>query len=193
MEGNFPDVILVFKITSSLVALLVFLLLRFVVRRAIDSYSATHKMAPGRAPSVKRAVSVIGMLVLAGIWSVVWSINFQSIMVASGAILATVGIAFFAQWSILSNVTTSIIMFWRFPMRVGDRIGLLDDKSFVAEVKDFTPFYVILEDKDGNIITLPNALSLQQMFILYRDGNSPEYEPAAEEADSDRAGTTGAA
>ena len=39
------------------------------------------------------------------------------------------------------------------------------------DVKEFTPFYIILEDQDGNMVTMPNTLSLQQMFILYRANN----------------------
>ena len=87
---------------------------------------------------------------------VAWSINDQSVLVVTGAIVATMRIGFFAGWSILSNVTASIITFWRLRMHVGDRGGLTGNQSFVAVVKEFTPFYIIREDLDGNLITLPN-------------------------------------
>ena len=88
--------------------------------------------------------------------AVAWSINVQSVLVVLGAILATIGIGFFAGWSILSNVTASIIMFWRLPMHVGDRVGLTGNQSFVAVVEEFTPFYIIREDLGGTLIALPN-------------------------------------
>ena len=77
-----------------------------------------------------------GSLALLGVMALEWSINFHNFLAATGAVLATIGIGFFAGWSSLSNVTASFIMFWRFPMHVGDKIGLITDKNFMTEVKE---------------------------------------------------------
>lgn len=121
------DTLLIVKLSSTIIAMVLFVALRWVVRRAIDNYATDHRLSSSRIASARRAVSVMGILVLVGVLAITWSINFQSFMVVSGAILATMGIGFFASWSILSNVTASIIMFWRFPMHVGDRIGLIEN------------------------------------------------------------------
>ena len=188
--GNFPfldgaDTLLIVKLCITVCALPLYVLFRWVVRRVINNHAAAHKYSESRISTAHRAVSVIGFLLLAGLLAITWSINSSSFLVASGAILAAIGIGFFANWSILSNITTSIIMFWRFPMRVGDRIGLLEDKSFVAVVKEFTPFFIILEDLEGNKISLPNSLTLQYMFIIYRDGNPKKKEPTPNGVGSD--------
>ena len=179
------DTILIFKLSATLAALLLFLVLRWLARRAIRNYASTHRFATSRVASAHRAVSVISFLAFAGVLAIVWSINFQSFMVAAGAILATIGIGFFAGWSILSNVTASVIMFWRFPMHVGDRIGITSDKEFRAVVREFTPFFIILEDQEGNFITLPNSLTLQQMFIIYKGADPQRKEPASNETGPD--------
>ena len=126
------------------------------MKRAISNNARNHKFSPNRVASAHRAVSVIGFLDLVAVLVVAWSINDQSVLVVTGAIVATMRIGFFAGWSILSNVTASIITFWRLRMHVGDRGGLTGNQSFVAVVKEFTPFYIIREDLDGNLITLPN-------------------------------------
>ncbi len=59
---------------------------------------------------------------------------------------------------------------------------MVNDKAFAAMVKEFTPFYIILEDAEENMIALPNALTLQQMFIVYKDGNPEKAGPAPDEA-----------
>ena len=179
------DTLLIVKICITVVTLPLYVFLRWVVRRVISNHAATHRFSESRISTAHRAVSVIGFLLLMGVLAITWSINSQSFLVVSGAVLAAIGIGFFANWSILSNVTTSFIMFWRFPMRVGDRIGLLEDRSFVAVVKEFTLFFIILEDLDGNRISLPNTLTLQHMFIIYRGGNPQKTEPAPLEAGSD--------
>ena len=188
--GGFPfldgaDTLLVVKVCITAGALPLYSLLRWTARRVINNHAAAHKYSESRISAAHRAVSLLGFLLLLGALAITWSINSNSFLVVSGAILAAIGIGFFASWSILSNITTSIIMFWRFPMRVGDRIGLLEDKSFVAVVKEFTIFFVILEDLDGNRISLPNSLTLQYMFIIYREGNPRKTEPAPLGAGSD--------
>ena len=42
------------------------------------------------------------------------------------------GVAMFAQWSILSNITSGIILFFSFPFKIGDLI-LIHDKDFPIE------------------------------------------------------------
>ena len=147
---------LIFKLAATIVALLLWFVLRWAVKRAISNYAITHKFSPSRIASAHRAVSVIGFLVLVAVLAVAWSINVQSVLVVLGAILATIGIGFLAGWSILSNVTASIIMFWRLPMHVGDRVGLTGNQSFVAVAEEFTPFYIIRENLGGTLIALPN-------------------------------------
>ena len=176
------DTLLIFKLSATVAALLLFVILRWAVRRAISNYARTHRFAASRSAFTHRAVSVFGSLALLGVLALAWSINFHNFLAATGAVLATIGIGFFAGWSILSNVTASFIMIWRFPMHVGVRIGLITDKNFVAEVKEFTPFFIILEDSDGNEVTLPNSLTLQQMFVIYRGEKQRRKTPASDEA-----------
>ena len=183
LEG--AGTLLTIKVYISIATLFLFCFLRWTARRAISNYARRHRFSESRISTAHRAVSVIAFLMLTGVLAITWSINSDSFLVVSGAILAAIGIGFFADWSILSNVTTSIIMFWRFPMRVGDRIGLLDDRSFVAEVKEFTIFFVILEDLDGNRVSLPNSLTLKQMFIIYRGDNPKKKEATLLEVGSD--------
>ena len=182
LEG--ADTLLIVKICTSVTSLFLYGFSRWAVRRAITNYAARHRYSESRISAAHRAVSLISFLLLMGAVAITWSINSDSFLVVSGAIMAAIGIGFFADWSILSNVTTSIIMFWRFPMRVGDRIGLLEDRSFVAVVKEFTIFFVILEDLDGNKISLPNSLTLKQMFIIYRGDNPKRTNAASLEAGS---------
>ena len=70
--------------------------------------------------------------------------------------------AMFAQWSILSNITSGIILFFSFPYKIGDYI-FIHDKDFPieAEIEDIGAFHVYLKTKEGEIIVYPNNLMLQ--------------------------------
>jgi hypothetical protein len=59
------------------------------------------------------------------------------------------GVAMFAQWSILSNITSGIILFF-FPFKIGDVIRIHDkDFPIEAEIEDIRAFHVALKTKDG--------------------------------------------
>ena len=75
----------------------------------------------------------------------------------ASTLLTALGIAFFAQWSLLSNITSSIILFFNHPLKLGDTIKVLDkDYPFEGEITDLTYFFVHLKTKSGEIITIPN-------------------------------------
>ena len=80
-----------------------------------------------------------------------------------GAGLEVLGVGFFAQWSLLSNLTASVILFFNHPVRIGSRIRILDkDFDLTGEVKDITGFYFFIETDKGETITFPNSLIMQK-------------------------------
>ena len=77
--------------------------------------------------------------------------------------MTALGIAFFAQWSLLSNITAGIILFFNHPLKIGDYVEVLDkDYPFGGEISDLTYFFVHLKTKKGEIITIPNSVILQK-------------------------------
>jgi small-conductance mechanosensitive channel len=94
---------------------------------------------------------------------IIWGVEFKQINVFISSVLAVLGIAFFAQWSILSNLTASIILFFNHPVRIGDRIRVLDkDFNWTGEVQDITGFYLFMITDRGENITLPTSLVIQK-------------------------------
>ena len=91
------------------------------------------------------------------------------------------GIALFAQWSILSNITASIIIFFGFPYRLGDRIRVVEAGDEVCEgvIQEISLFHVLLKKENGDQITYPNSLLLQRPVIKLRSsgGSGEEEQP----------------
>lgn len=103
--------------------------------------------------------SITVVVLLAG----VWGLKQNEIAVFASTILTALGIAFFAQWSLLSNITSSVILFFNHPLKLGDTIKILDkDYPFEGEVTELTYFYIHLKTANGEIITIPNSLILQK-------------------------------
>jgi small-conductance mechanosensitive channel len=94
-------------------------------------------------------------------------IGYQDVGLFFGSMVAVLGVALFAQWSILSNVTASIVVFFFFPYRVGHYVRIIDDKNTVEGViTEITLFHVILEGKKNEVITYPNAMVFQKAVSI---------------------------
>ena len=75
----------------------------------------------------------------------------------------------FAQWSILSNVTAGIILFFNFPFKIGDVIHIHDkDFPVEGEIIDITAFHALLKTKSGERVTYPNNLLMQKGITIVR-------------------------
>lgn len=92
-------------------------------------------------------------------------VEYTQVSVFLSSAFAVIGIALFAQWSILSNITASLIIFFAFPYRVGDRIKILDkDDDISGIVDEITLFHVIVR-KGDDLISYPNSLILQKAVV----------------------------
>jgi small-conductance mechanosensitive channel len=99
--------------------------------------------------------------------SAIWGLKQNEIAIFATSILTAFGIAFFAQWSLLSNITSGIILFFNHPLKIGDYIEVLDkDYPFSGEISDLTYFFIHLKTENDRIITIPNSLILQKSISV---------------------------
>jgi small-conductance mechanosensitive channel len=107
-------------------------------------------------------------LILAGIWN----INQAELMVFITSVITILGIAFFAQWSILANITSSLILFFNHPLKIGEEIEVLDKEfSVKGKLEDISFFFMHIRTEEGELITIPNSLALQKMLLTRKAKN----------------------
>ena len=80
-------------------------------------------------PKILGAFTMVPILV--GISAVVgiWGIEKEKLVLFISSVLTILGIAFFAQWSILSNITAGLILFFSHPLKLGDYIKILENSK----------------------------------------------------------------
>jgi small-conductance mechanosensitive channel len=157
IQGYFQETV------ATIILIAVMILLRFLVAKAIRRYSRISEILEHRTNLViKYSFMVItGLGVIAAI--VIWGVKTDYIFATLSTMLTVIGVAFIAQWSILSNITSGIILLFSFPFKIGDVI-MIHDKDFPveAEIEDIRAFHTHLRTKEGRIITYPNNLLLQK-------------------------------
>jgi len=93
----------------------------------------------------------------------IWGFEFRQIVIALSSVLAVLGVGFFAQWSILSNLTASVILFFNHPIRIGDRITIIDkDYNYTGIIIDITGFFLFMRTDTGKNITIPTSIVMQK-------------------------------
>ena len=82
--------------------------------------------------------------------------------------------AFFAAWSVLSNIFCTLLIFTTRPFRIGDTIELVENgekPGFKGRVIDVNLIYSTLEETSGtgnNLVQIPNSLFFQKAVRRWR-------------------------
>lgn len=151
------------KIFESVIAIAIYLILRKISLKVINRTLSEKLIHSSRGMIIKKVINITLSLIFLIITSLIWGVKQADLALFIGSVLTFVGVAFFAQWSLLSNITCSIILFFNHPVKLNDSIIILESKDYVIEgrVVDIGLFFVTLETKESGKITLPNNI-----FIL---------------------------
>ena len=151
------------------ILLFIIIFLRIVTAKLIRRYAKLSSIMEHRTNLVIKYIHLlISILAILGI-IVIWGVQKKDIFLTLSSVTTVVGVAMFAQWSILSNITSGIILFFFFPFRIGDIIQVHDkDFPIQAEIEDIKAFHIYLKTTDGQRITYPNNLLLQKGISIIR-------------------------
>lgn len=165
------------EIIISTIIIIGMIISRFIVAYLIKSFAKVSNILERRTTLVVKYINIsITCFGILGLF-ITWGINPENIYLALSTFFAFVGVALFAQWSILSNITAGIILFFSFPFKIGDTIRIHDkDFPIEAEIDDIKAFHVYLKTKEGEFITYPNNLLLQKgiTIVNYTYKEQPE-------------------
>jgi small-conductance mechanosensitive channel len=155
------------QIIETIVVLAGYVVTYFITSIFINKVLKRTAMQRVRRKFILKAVHLFSFITIVILLSAVWGLEQNEIAVFVGTLLTALGIAFFAQWSLLSNVTSSLLLFFNHPLKIGDTIKVLDkDYPFEGQVSDLTYFFVQLKTTSGEIITIPNSLIFQKAVSI---------------------------
>ncbi|HIC30479.1 MAG TPA: mechanosensitive ion channel, partial [Flavobacteriaceae bacterium] len=120
-----------------------------------------------RISLISRYTTVTLFLIFLLFVAYIFGATLENLTLVFSSVFAVIGIGLFAIWSILSNVTSGIIMFFSFPYKVGDKIKIHDkDYPIEAIIEDIRAFQLHLRLDNGDLVTYPNNLILQKAVTL---------------------------
>jgi small-conductance mechanosensitive channel len=118
----------------------------------------------GRAKYMAR---IITGLVGATLLVFIWGIELGSLLVVAGTALTLLGVAFFAQWSLLSNVTCYFVLLLHPSYGRGTFVRVIDGDNYAeGYIADVTLFSVRLITENRESIVYPNNLMLGRPTLI---------------------------
>ncbi len=171
-----------YELLGTLIALGTLAITRFLSIKAIRKVGRISDLNEIRTRLIIKYVAIGHSLLMIAALLLIWGVNIRELGLIISSVLAVIGVALFASWSILSNITAGVILFFSFPFKIGDRIRIWDkelegESEFVIE--DIRAYHVHLRRQSGELITYPNNLFLQKaVSILDQDRGDAEGSEA---------------
>ncbi|USD20144.1 mechanosensitive ion channel family protein [Microbulbifer variabilis] len=144
---------------------------------AINRFGQARAVKPYRLKYISKTISIAVLVFHLVLLISALGFEYTQVSIFLSSVFAVIGVALFAQWSILSNITASLIIFFGFPYRVGDQIRVIDkDDDISGTIEEITLFHVLIR-RGEELITYPNTLILQK-GVIKNPSKQPTEAPA---------------
>jgi small-conductance mechanosensitive channel len=152
------------EIIYSIIIIVALFLVRFVINKSLKKIHNKFKLHKARLAIITKITNVLIYLTAIVFIAFIWGVEEQQLLIYISSFLTLLGIAFFAQWSILSNITAGLILFINYPVKIGNTITIMEkDNDITGEISDIGIFFITLKTEKKDFITLPNSIILQRM------------------------------
>lgn len=160
----------IYEAVASGLILLLALFIRTIAVKLVKRYALVSEILEHRRNLVIKYISILISILTVTAFLVVWGVKAENIFTTFSTVITVIGVALFAQWSVLSNITSGMIILFSFPFKIGDVIRIHDkDFPIEAEIEDIRTFHTLLRTSDGEQISYPNNLLLQKGISIVRD------------------------
>ena len=146
--------------------LIVTVIIKLLSRKSVNRFLNRFDFYTKRKRIVHRIINLFLFIFVTVSLISIWNIDKKDLIVFLTSVVTVLGIAFFAQWSILSNITSSLILFFNHPLKIGQNIRVLD-KEYDVEGKliDISFFFMYIRNEEGYLITIPTSVALQKTIV----------------------------
>lgn len=178
---------IVAPIGQILLILVIAWLLRVLARRLVERVGQRYTLPPEAVVGARR---VLSFLIYAGAFLLALErlgVSGTVLWTAFTGFAAVAAVAFFAAWSVLSNIFCTMLILTTRPFRLYDHVELLENgekPGLRGKVVDINLVYTTLRETDdgdgaGTVLQIPNSLFFQRALRRWRGGALPALKGAS--------------
>jgi MscS family membrane protein len=155
-----------FEVVATLLLFVALMVVRTVFRKIIKRHAKIHELEYAQRKYANKFLNFILSMVFILILGFIWDVSVHGLTIYFASFFTVVGVALFANWSILSNITASLILFFNYPFKIGSKITIMDkEDSITGVVLDITFFSIQIKTKEGHVVSYPNNIAIQKAII----------------------------
>lgn len=145
-------------------------ILKYAFSKAARKVGKLSDFNQVRTDLIVKYISIALTLTAFAVLTLIWGVDFRDLGILLSSVFAVLGVALFAQWSILSNITAGVIIFFSYPFKIGNTVRIMDKEIADAEnpeenifvIEDIRAFHLYLRKRNGEMLTYPNNMVLQK-------------------------------
>jgi small-conductance mechanosensitive channel len=155
-----------FQLLETVILVALSLFIKILATKSVNRFLAHFDFDLKRKRITVRIINLFLWIFIAIVLAGIWNINKEGLVVFITSIITVMGVAFFAQWSILSNITASLILFFNHPMKIGETIHILDKEYDIeGELIDISFFFMYIKTKENHLVTIPTSVVLAKTIV----------------------------
>ncbi len=156
-----------------------FILFAYPVLHRLPAKVFLRAMRPGisehRKQRARLLLNIITTIIFVCVLLVMWGIELRGLLVVGSSLFALLGVALFAAWSLLSNLTSFLILFTQNDCRIGRWVRVIDGaNSIEGQITEMSFMSVQLKNSDGDIVLYPNNLFITRPVIVLKQPPQPK-------------------
>ena len=153
------------KILETTIAVALYFIIRIIINVLVTRTVNKSLLKKVRGKIVRKIFQIVLITITLLFILTVWGVDQSELFMFIASVLTVIGIALFAQWSHLSNLSSGVIIFFSHSVRLDDTIIIMDkDYPVEGRISDIGLFFVTLKTKDGEEVSLPNNVFLQKII-----------------------------
>lgn len=156
-----------FNLTFTAIILGIYFIFKVVAAPRIREHAEQGRL---KDSAVNKALAALNVLLTIGAFAsclIVWGFDFKGLLTISASIVAVTGVALFAGWSVLSNVTAFFILLAHASFRRGNFVRVLDADNYIeGYISEINLFNTKLISEGREVIIYPNNLLLTRPMIV---------------------------
>jgi small-conductance mechanosensitive channel len=148
---------------ETIIAIASFFILRFATIKFLAKIQNKYDYSKYRVRPILKFINLFILMTLIIVIIAIWGVEQTKLLAFITSALTVIGIALVAQWSILSNISSALIIFISHPVKLGESITIIDkDFDIKGKVSDIGLYFVTLKTGTDEKIMIPNNLFLQK-------------------------------
>lgn len=158
---------MVIQLGLSFLAILAYVVISRRLIPIISGLLAGGRMRPEMNKRAMVVCHILLLLLMLVVLSVVWGIDIRGLLVLASSIIAVAGVALFASWSLISNVTAFFILLGQRDFAEGSKVRIIDgNNALEGDIAEIHLFNTVLTTKEQERIIYPNNLIISRPVVI---------------------------